>query len=70
MSQHWHAYQASLSFSNAACCFYLLPTKQNILLTKCVEGLRSIGKSEDELSVIASKTKEALKLFYIHWYWL
>lgn len=27
-------------------------------------------KSNDELSVIASETREALMLFYIYWYWL
>ena len=41
----------------------LLPTKQYIFCTQIEKALSNKGKSNDELSVIGSKAKEALKLF-------
>ena len=62
ISLTWRSYQ--VIFQHLRCSsLSLLPTKQYIFSTQIVKALSNKGKSNDELSVIGSKTKEALKLF-------
>ena len=49
------------------CCNYFFRETQTDKVDKTKQNKT---KSNDELSVIASKTREALMLFYIYWYWL
>ena len=64
--QYWLAYQVIFQLLKCSLLF-LLPTKRYFLPTQFVVGLSKNEKYKDELSLIASKTKEALKLFHSQW---
>ena len=61
--RYWPAYQVIFQLLKCSLLF-LLPTTRYILPTQFVVGLSKNEKYKDELSSIASKTKEALKLFH------
>ena len=62
ISLSWRSYQVIFQLLKCS-SLSLLPTKQYIFCTQIEKALSNKGKSNDELSVIGSKAKEALKLF-------
>ena len=58
----WNSYQVIFQLLKCS-SLSLLPTKKYIFCTQIEKALSNKGKSNDELSVMGSKAKEALKLF-------